>query len=579
MTKKFIEYKLGDYTEICTGTKNNNDKKTNGRYFFYVRSDKIEKIDTYSFDGEAILIPGEGNIGQIIHYIKGKFDYHQRVYKISNFRDLSAKYVYYYMSNFFGNYALSKSVKATVESLRRDTFLNFTIKAPEDIEEQKAIAEVLSDIDNLIEATEKLIEKKKLIKKGAMQKFFPKSNNIKSNSLETFCYLITKQTGFDYSEFIKPNLLDKPTNNSLPMVQTKNFSGRNFNWKTDYYVPKQIAKLFPSICINSPCLLLSIVGSLGNIGLYLSSREIFLGGAICIARFHDEICIPFIYYYLCSEAGQTQIKNITKGAGQATITIEDIRKIKIPKILKEESLTISRILSDMDNEIEILENKLIKYNDIKLGMMYQLLTGSIRLPLFKQTDIKLKMLSSHSKEFNDAIAISAIVDFWGRNPKYPLGRVKIHKLLYLYERKQNANISGFLEKAAGPYDKNIRYIGGERIAKRNKYIVETKGSKGSIFTCGEKINDIRKYIDDWNIQPDIDWLIETFGRTSREELEVLATIDNARIKLEDQNVDVNLKSIKSYIQSSPEWKAKLKLNYFNDISIQKAIEKSYALFG
>ena len=84
--KKDWEVKnLGEIAEIYTGKKNNQDKVENGRYPFFVRSQIVESINTYSFDGEAILVPGEGNIGKIFHYINGNFDFHQRVYKISDF--------------------------------------------------------------------------------------------------------------------------------------------------------------------------------------------------------------------------------------------------------------------------------------------------------------------------------------------------------------------------------------------------------------------------------------------------------------------------------------------------------------
>jgi type I restriction enzyme S subunit len=74
--------KLGEIAEIKTGKKNNEDKVTEGKYLFFVRSQQVERIDTYSFDGEAILMPGEGNIGSIIHYINGKFDYFKNLNSI-----------------------------------------------------------------------------------------------------------------------------------------------------------------------------------------------------------------------------------------------------------------------------------------------------------------------------------------------------------------------------------------------------------------------------------------------------------------------------------------------------------------
>ncbi|MGA8579416.1 MAG: restriction endonuclease subunit S, partial [Bryobacteraceae bacterium] len=66
--------RLGDVAHIKTGKKNNEDKVEDGAYPFFVRSQTVERINTYSFDGEAILVPGEGGIGSIFHYINGKFD-------------------------------------------------------------------------------------------------------------------------------------------------------------------------------------------------------------------------------------------------------------------------------------------------------------------------------------------------------------------------------------------------------------------------------------------------------------------------------------------------------------------------
>lgn len=166
---KWNQIKLGDVADIRTGKKNNEDKSPAGKHPFFVRSQTVERIDSYSFDGEAILIPGEGGIGTIIHYINGKFDYHQRVYKISNFvESISCKYVYYWMMMGFSSHAAANSVKATVDSLRLPTFKAFTFFAPS-IEEQISIAAVISDIDTEITALEARREKTRLIKQGMMQ--------------------------------------------------------------------------------------------------------------------------------------------------------------------------------------------------------------------------------------------------------------------------------------------------------------------------------------------------------------------------------------------------------------------------
>lgn len=168
-TDPWVEKKLGAISHIKTGSCNGDQAVENGKYPFFVRSQKVYAIDSYSYDGEAILVPGEGGIGNIFHYINGKFDYHQRVYKISDFADdVCGKYIY--MLRYFGEYALSLSVKATVDSLRLPTFEEFVICLPMDIKEQQAIAAILSDMDKEITDLEAKRDKYRLLKSGMMQK-------------------------------------------------------------------------------------------------------------------------------------------------------------------------------------------------------------------------------------------------------------------------------------------------------------------------------------------------------------------------------------------------------------------------
>lgn len=85
--------KLGDVTDIKTGSRNHQDSVENGKYPFFVRSEKIERLDEYDFDTTAILIPGDGRIGEIFHYYDGKFALHQRVYKVDNFNGIDVLFL------------------------------------------------------------------------------------------------------------------------------------------------------------------------------------------------------------------------------------------------------------------------------------------------------------------------------------------------------------------------------------------------------------------------------------------------------------------------------------------------------
>ncbi len=161
--------RLGDVSAIKTGKKNNEDKVDDGQYPFFVRSQTVERINSYSFEGEAILVPGEGGIGSIFHYVNSRFDYHQRVYKISDFSsDVSGKFIYFCMLQTFNKQAMRNSVKATVDSLRLPTFVEFEFLAPS-VEEQAAVAAVLSDMDTELAALEQRLAKTRALQHGMMQ--------------------------------------------------------------------------------------------------------------------------------------------------------------------------------------------------------------------------------------------------------------------------------------------------------------------------------------------------------------------------------------------------------------------------
>ena len=169
-SEKWKVKQLGEIAHIKTGKRNNQDKVEDGKYPFYVRSDTVEHINSYSYDCEAILVPGEGRIGSILHYIRGRFDVHQRVYAITQFSpEVSGKYVFFYMKVYFGAHAMQNSVKAAVDSLRLPTFQNFEILLPPTTDEQTAIATILSDMYSEIDILDNYRNKIIGIMQGMMQ--------------------------------------------------------------------------------------------------------------------------------------------------------------------------------------------------------------------------------------------------------------------------------------------------------------------------------------------------------------------------------------------------------------------------
>ncbi len=143
--------------DIKTGGKDTANRVHGGLYPFFVRSQKVERIDSYSFDGEAVLTAGDGaGVAKVFHYIKGKFDYHQRVYKFSGFRLVSGRFFYFYIKATLRFEALDASAKSTVDSLRLPLLQCFPCVIPPAHEQDRIIEFVDRETIGLDQAISRL---------------------------------------------------------------------------------------------------------------------------------------------------------------------------------------------------------------------------------------------------------------------------------------------------------------------------------------------------------------------------------------------------------------------------------------
>jgi len=132
-------------SDLTTGSRDTQDSKPEGQYPFFVRSQEIERIGSYSFDGEGVLTSGDGaGVGKIFHHYIGKLEFHQRVYLFYNFKGVIGLYFFYFLREHLAIVALAGNAKSTIDSLRRPMLRSFPICRPP-LAEQEAIVAYLAD--------------------------------------------------------------------------------------------------------------------------------------------------------------------------------------------------------------------------------------------------------------------------------------------------------------------------------------------------------------------------------------------------------------------------------------------------
>jgi len=290
----------------------------------------------------------------------------------------------FYTLNLIAPKIQSLAGEQAVPIVNKTEFELTAIALPSDKTEQSTIATALSDTDALIEKLEKLIEKKKNIKQGAMQELltckrrlpgFTGKWEIKKvgdigKPYGGLAGKVKADFGHGNSYYIPfMNIMSNPVidPNYLDAVDLRAGENQNKAQKGDLFfngsseTPEEIGMCsvlqndIPDLYLNSFCFGFRLNSDLNTNGLFFS-------------------------YYFRGSVGRQLIFSLAQGATRYNLSKTNFLKLRVPYPESEEQTAIAATLSNMDAEIEKLEAQLTKYQNLKQGMMQVLLTGKIRLP-------------------------------------------------------------------------------------------------------------------------------------------------------------------------------------------------------
>ncbi len=147
---------LGDYADIKTGRLDANAAVQGGRYPFFTCARKPLEIDSYSFDENAILIAGNGDLN-VKHY-NGKFDAYQRTYVITADESvIDTRYLYYFMDGYVERLR-EMSIGGIIKYIKLGMLTGAKIPLPP-LAEQKRIAAILDQADAIVKKRQAALDK------------------------------------------------------------------------------------------------------------------------------------------------------------------------------------------------------------------------------------------------------------------------------------------------------------------------------------------------------------------------------------------------------------------------------------
>jgi len=266
--------------------------------------------------------------------------------------------------------------------------------------EQKAIAHILSTVDEAIQKTDEIIAKTEKLKKGLMQELLTKGVGHKEFK-DTEIGRIPK--GWEVVKLMKITTKIKDIDHKMPnkvkegipfvsvkyMLKYPDYDFRivytdpdlEFISEKDYQYHKR------RFDAEKGDIIYSRFGTIGHAKLIQTEERFIASYSIVLIKPKTIVYPLYLVYALNSEKVRLQAKIATKGATNRNLHLEDIKNLKLPLPPLEEQKKISEILSTVDKKLDVERNEKAKLERIKQGLMDLLLTGKIRVKVGSENAI------------------------------------------------------------------------------------------------------------------------------------------------------------------------------------------------
>lgn len=376
--KKSEYMSSGDYL-LITGTDFDNGQ-VNWKSCAYVSKARYEQDSNIKIRPQDILISKDGTIGKVAYLgmIPKAGTLNSGIFVIrANDRKIDQVFLSKIFMSFYFEEFLNRLVAgSTINHLYQKDFVKFCFPLPNS-EEQVAIAAALSDVDSLISALTKKIEKKKAIKQGLMQQLLTGKKRLSGFNDKWKSMLLG-----DIAE-VKDGTHQTPKyvkSGGKPFYSVENVTADDFK-NVKHISLEEHKALTSNYRIEKGDVLMTRIGSIGCCKYVDWDVDASFYVSLALLKINEKYDSKFISYLSNIKSFKEEVMlNSLVFAIPQKINLGNISLIKVYiPTSKAEQTAISNILSDCDSEIAALEEKRDKYKEIKQGMMQQLLTGKIRL--------------------------------------------------------------------------------------------------------------------------------------------------------------------------------------------------------
>lgn len=335
----YVEIK--NVAEVGTGNSDRKDAVEDGEYPFYVRSKEIFKINRYEYDETAIVIPGEGGIGEIFHFVKGKYALHQRAYRIHLLDDrIDAKFLYYYMVANFKSFIMKKAVSATVTSIRKPMIEEFEIPVPP-IEVQQEIVRILDKFTELEAELQIELDARKKQYEYYRDKLMDNVEGRSGKLIEMLCQSVTDG----------PHTTPKLVSEGIPFISaTAIHEGRIHFEDAQGFITKE----FDDECAKKykpkrdDVYMVKSGSTTGKVGYVDTDVDFNIWSPLAAMRVNSECSARYLFHLLQTQSIQFQVSTRMSHGSQPNLSMRVLEQFDVIIPTLQEQTRIVNILEKYD---------------------------------------------------------------------------------------------------------------------------------------------------------------------------------------------------------------------------------------
>lgn len=347
--------KLSYIADIRTGRKDANYGNEDGEYYFFTCAYEPIRCDDYSYDCKAILLAGNGDIGNISIY-EGKFEAYQRTYIVETKENIITEYLYYYFKYRWVDYNNDKMFGTAIPYIRLGNLNEFEIPVPPLSEQQRIVEQIESLFAKLDEAKEKAQEVIDGVEtnieavlynafSGKLTQYWRKENSVDYNWENSTLSKIVSGLKYGSSEKSDYN------NNGTPVLRIPNIGEGVIDFSDLKYMQGELGNSYHEVFENDILIIRSngsrdLVGKCAIVPA-LERRYAYASFLIRI-KASDKVLPKYLVRYINSSMARGQLFAKAKSSsGIHNINSKELGSIRIDVPTIEEQTEILKIIEPL----------------------------------------------------------------------------------------------------------------------------------------------------------------------------------------------------------------------------------------